>query len=306
MKRTMTIGLIIPDISNPYYAEIVRGIQDVADENGYNVLLQNTDRKPDRIINSIYLLREKIVDGVIFSGGIINRYETLSALRELKDRVVVIGRHEVNFPAAMVDNIGAAAEAVKHLINLGHKQIAYIGGPEDSTAMIDRFKGYESVMAQNGYPLTEDLLRWVDLNPESGRIAAKALLEMTDRPTAILAGNDLLAFGVICAARQMSLGVPDDLAVVGFDNVPLCAYFSPTLTTVDIPRYELGAGAVEMLMNLISQKDFNRMGWFNTQLIVRESTGHPLSKQTVSPLPEIRKMPSRKTFTATTKSDNSP
>jgi LacI family transcriptional regulator len=280
-KRTMTIGLIIPDISNPYYADIVRGIQDVADENGYNVLLQNTDRKPDRIIKSIYLLREKIVDGVIFSGGIINGYETLSALKELRDRVVVIGRHEVNFPAAMVDNIGAAAEAVQHLIDLGHKRIAYIGGSEDSMTMIDRFKGYESVLAQNGYPLTEDLLMWGDLNPESGLTAAKALLEKADRPTAILAGNDLMAFGVIFATRQMGLIVPDDVAVVGFDNVPLCAYFRPTLTTVDIPRYELGVGAVEMLINLISQNDFSRMRWYNTRLIVRESTNHSVSEPNI-------------------------
>jgi LacI family transcriptional regulator len=189
MKRTMTIGVIIPDISNPYYAEIVRGIQDLADEKGYNILLQNTDRKQARIIKSIHLLREKIVDGVIFSGGIIHQNATLSALNELRERVVVIGRHEVDFPAAMVDNIGGAAEAIRHLIDLGHRKIAFIGGPKNSATMIDRLKGYESALAQNGYALQKDQLKWGDLTPESGYTAATALLSQKERPTAIFAGN---------------------------------------------------------------------------------------------------------------------
>src|SRR3989339_264318 len=108
MKKTMTIGIIIPDISNPYYAEIVRGIQDVADRSGYAVMLYNTDRKREGIVRDIYHLREKAADGIIFSGGIINGYETLSILGELKDRVVVIGRHAVDFPAVLVDNMGGA------------------------------------------------------------------------------------------------------------------------------------------------------------------------------------------------------
>ena len=272
MKKTKTIGIIIPDISNPYYAEIVRGMQDHADRNGYDVILQNTDRSQDRIIKSIYLLREKIVDGVIFSGGIIHGYEPLSALKELRERVVVIGRHEVNFPAALVDNIGGASEAIQHLIDLGHTRIGFIGGPENSTTMIDRLKGYESALAQNGFPMDDTLLRWGDLNPESGFAATKHLLEQKNRPSAILAGNDQMAFGAIHAARQLGFKVPDDLAVVGFDDVPLSAYFEPPLTTVNIPRYRLGEGAMELLIDLIQEKEFNRIRWFKTKLIIRGST----------------------------------
>jgi LacI family transcriptional regulator len=279
MKKTMTIGIIIPDISNPYYAEIVRGIQDVADETGYNVLLQNTDRKQARIIKSIHLLREKIVDGVIFSGGIIHEYPTLSALKELRERVVVIGRHEVNFPAALVDNIGGAAQAIQHLIDLGHQKIAFLGGPENSTTMIDRFKGYQSALAQNGYPLNEDLLKWGDLTPESGYAAASELLSRKDRPSAIFCGNDMMAFGSLHAARKLGLTVPDDVAVVGFDDVPLCAYVDPNLTTVEIPRYGLGAGAMQMLVDLISGNLLDRIRWFKTRLMARESTLRPLEIQ---------------------------
>ncbi len=272
MKKTKTIGIIIPDISNPYYAEIVRGMQDMAERNGYDVILQNTDRNQDRIVKSIYLLREKIVDGVIFSGGIIHGYEPLSALKELRERVVVIGRHEVNFPAALVDNIGGASQAIQHLIDQGHKRIGFIGGPENSTTMIDRLKGYESALAQNGCPMDHTLLKWGDLNPESGFEATKHLLEQKNRPSAILAGNDQMAFGAIHAARQLGFKVPKDLAVVGFDDVPLSAYFEPPLTTVKIPRYRLGEGAMEMLIDLIQKKEFNRIRWFKTELIVRGTT----------------------------------
>ena len=272
MKRTMTIGVIIPDISNPYYAEIVRGIQDVADETGYNILLQNTDRQQARIIKSIHLLREKIVDGVIFSGGIIHEYATLSALKELRDRVVVIGRHEVNFPAALVDNIGGATKAIQHLIDLGHHKIAFIGGPQKSATMIDRLKGYESALAQNGYPLKKNRLKWGDLTPESGYAAAMELLSHKGRPSAIFSCNDMMAFGILHAARKLGLTVPDDVAVVGFDDVPLCAYVDPNLTTVGIPRYGLGAGAMQMLIDLISGNLTDRIRWFKTRLMAREST----------------------------------
>ncbi len=281
MKRTMTIGIIIPDISNPYYAEIVRGIQDVADEMGYNVLLQNTDRKQARIIKSIHLLREKIVDGVIFSGGIIHEYATLSALKELKDRVVVIGRHEVNFPAALVDNIGGATEAIQHLIDLGHQKIAFIGGPQKSTTMIDRLKGYQNALAQNGYPLKKNRLKWGDLRPESGYTAAMELLSHKGkgRPSAIFSCNDMMAFGSLHAVRKLGLTVPDEVAVVGFDDVPLCAYVDPNLTTVAIPRYGLGAGAMQMLIDLISGNLVERIRWFKTRLMTRESTFKPLENQ---------------------------
>lgn len=272
MKKSMTVGLIIPDISNPYYAEIVRGIQDVADQKGYDIILLNTDRRPERIVKAIHLLREKIADGVIFSGGVISGFGPLSALKELRERVVVIGRHDVNFPAAMVDNIGGATQAIQHLIDLGHRRIAYIGGPEDSYAMIDRLKGCQTAHAQNGIEMDRSLIRWGQLTVESGMTDTESLLETKDPPTAIFAGNDWKAFGAIHAARKRGLKVPEDLAVVGFDNIQLADFFDPSLTSVEIPRYELGARTMEMLVDLIDQKDFDRVRWFKTHLVVRNSS----------------------------------
>jgi DNA-binding LacI/PurR family transcriptional regulator len=171
-----------------------------------------------------------------------------------------------------VDNIGGASQAIQHLIDQGHKRIGFIGGPENSTTMIDRLKGYKSALAQNGCPMDHTLLKWVYLNPESGFEATKHLLEQKNRPSAILAGNDQMAFGAIHAARQLGFKVPKDLAVVGFDDVPLSAYFEPPLTTVKIPRYRLGEGAMAMLIDLIQEKEFNRIRWFKTKLIIRGTT----------------------------------
>ncbi len=272
MKKTMTIGIIIPDISNPYYAEIVRGIQDMADRAGYAVMLHNTDGRQDRIVRYIYVLREKSVDGVIFCGGIINGYETLSILKELKERVVVVGRHAVDFPAVMVDNMGGATQAVQHLIDLGHRRIGCIAGPNGSTTAADRLTGYRNALAQNGLPFDERLVRRGTWSPESGYLLAKELLEGPEKPTAIFSANDQMAFGVIKAARELGLTVPKDLAVVGFDNVPPGFYFDPPLTTVEIPMYEIGAASMRMLIDLLSGEKFDKLRLFNTKLLVREST----------------------------------
>lgn len=271
-KKTLTIGIIIPDISNPYYSEIVRGIQNVADKAGYSVTLQNTDGKQEGIIRSIYLLRDKSADGVIFSGGIIAGYETLSILRELKERVVVIGRHQVDFPAVMVDNMGGASHAAQHLIGLGHTKIAFIGGSDGSTTSEDRLAGYRNALAQNGFPYDEKLVTQGSWNPRSGYLMAKMLLRAKNRPTAIVCANDQMAFGAIKAAKEARLAVPDDLAVVGFDNIPLSSYFDPPLTTVEIPIQEIGAASMKMLIGLLSGIKFEKLKVFKTKLLVRGST----------------------------------
>lgn len=272
MKKTMTIGVIIPDISNHYYAEIVRGIQGVADRAGYNIILQNTDRDPDQIVKSIYLLREKIVDGIIFSGGTINGYEPLSALKELRDRVVVIGRHDVDFPAIMVDNIAGATLAVEHLIEMGHSRIGLIGWSEKSTTAKDRLSGYKNALAQNSCPYDQSLICQGSLTPESGYNQAKILLSQENRPTAIFAGNDQMAFGAIYAAIEMGLRVPEDIGVIGFDNIPLSSFFVPPLSTIAVPMSALGSDSMETLMGLIAGEQVSRMKLHQTKLIVRKST----------------------------------
>lgn len=270
-KKTMTVGIIIPDISNPYYAEIVRGIQDMADQFGYAIFLLNTDRNQDRIVKHIYFLREKSADGIIFSGGIIHGEKVLSSLKELRERVVVIGRHKVDFPAVVIDNVGGAAKATQHLIELNHKRIGFISGPDKSTSAKDRLSGYKNALIQNSCPIDKNLIKKGDLTPRSGYLLAKELIQR-EQFTAIFAANDQMAFGAIRAAKELGSKVPDALSVVGFDNIPFSSYFDPSLTTVEIPMYHIGAAAMEMLINLISEEHSEKLRWFDTKLLVRDST----------------------------------
>ncbi len=250
----------------------------MADQAGYAVTLHNTDKKPEGIIRYIYLLREKSADGIIFSGGIINGQETLSILKELRERVVVIGRHEVDFPAVMVDNIGGAALAVQHLFDIGHRRIGFIGGPDGSTTALDRLTGYKNTMAQNGVTFSPRLVKKGMWTPESGYLLGTELLKGKGRPTAIVAANDPMAFGAIKAAKALGLMVPEDLAVVGFDDIPLSSYFDPPLTTVKLPMHDLGAASMTMLLNLISGEKFEKLRLFKATLQVRESTVKQLKK----------------------------
>ena len=277
-KKTMTVGIIIPDISNPYYAEIVRGVQDVADRHGYAVILLNTDRIQERTTKHIKFLREKSADGIIFSGGAIRGEKVLSSLEGFRGRTVVIGRHKLESSAVMIDNVGGATKAMRHLIDLGHERIGFIGGPDKSASARDRHAGYRSGLMHYGYPVNKDLMGKGDFTPRSGYVSAKELIEKAE-PTAIFAANDQMAFGTIHAANELGLRVPDDLSVVGFDNIPFGSYFDPPLTTVEIPMYQIGAAAMEMLVNVISGEDGEKFRSFGTNLLVRASTARKASQK---------------------------
>jgi LacI family transcriptional regulator len=271
-KRSMTIGIIIPDISNPYYAEIVRGIQDKAEEEGYSVLIQNTDRKADRVTRSIYDLRDKNADGVIFAGGIFHTKNFLPILNTLTHRTVVIGRCEGDFPAVRIDNVEAAFLAVKHLSELGHRNIAFVKGVTDSSTMIDRLEGYKKAMKHFNYPVRGSFVRMGSLTLDGGYTQLKELIAMKTRPSAVILANDQMAFGAVKAIKEEGLSIPGGIALIGFDNVPLCSFFEPSITSIEIPRYQLGYAAMEMIINLITNTAMEKTRWFQVELIKRNST----------------------------------
>ena len=171
-----------------------------------------------------------------------------------------------------VDNSGGAIEAAQHLIDLGHQKIGFIGGPEKSPTARDRFQGFLKTMHRNGCSTDPHWIQQGDFTPVSGYRIAQELLARNPRPTAIFAANDQMAFGAVKAAKEAKLSVPEDLSIVGFDNIPLCCYFDPPLTTVEIPIYSLGYAAMGMLVNLISGKTTESLKSFKTKLVVRGST----------------------------------
>ncbi|MDR1932935.1 MAG: LacI family transcriptional regulator [Spirochaetales bacterium] len=272
-KCSMTIGVIIPDISNPYYAEIVRGIQDAADRAGYSVLIQNSDLKAERIIQSVYELREKHADGVIFAGGVFHENNLISAMKNLSSRAVVIGRFEGDLPAVRIDNEYAAFIAVQHLVELGHSKIAFVNGATDSSTMADRLQGFMNALVHFNCPLRKEFVVMGALTLSGGYAQVKSLLKKKQRPSAIIMANDQMAFGAVKAIKEAKLLIPEDVAVVGFDNVPLCSYFEPSITSIEIPRYNLGQAAMELLIELIAgNAPKEKIRWFRVDIIKRQST----------------------------------
>ncbi len=162
--------------------------------------------------------------------------------------------------------------AVEHLNDVGHTRIGFIGWSENSTTAKDRLSGYRNALAQNSCALEPALVRQGNLTPESGYVEAKALLSLDKRPTAIFAGNDQMGFGVIYAATEMGLRVPEDLAVIGFDNIPLSSFFVPPLSTIEVPMFTLGSDSMETLVKVIAGEQISRIKLHKTKLIIRKST----------------------------------
>lgn len=252
-RATGTVGLIIPDITNPFFPAVTRGVEDAASQAGYTVFLCNTDNDPAREEVDVLKLRERCVDGIIFVGSQ-SRRERLARLVQDGIPVVVTDRAvpDLDADSVLVDNKLGAQNAVSHLIDLGHTRIAHAAGHRETPTGQGRYQGYCEALAGAGLPVDEHLVFWGEFTVESGIQAGQVLLGRSPRPTAIFAANDLLALGVIRAAQEAGLAVPEDLSVVGFDDIPMAALVSPPLTTVRQPAYEMGRLAMSMVLDRLT------------------------------------------------------
>jgi LacI family transcriptional regulator len=248
-QRTATVGLVLPDISNPYYPPLVRGVEDVASAHGYRVVLCNTDRNPDKLAAYLETLVKTRVDGIVIAGGYLAAdLGSLTLLRTYRTKLVAVGRHELEHPSVRIDNVAATRRATEYLIGLGHREIAFLGGPEGSTTAQDRRAGYRAAMAAAGLVEPAGGVQDGEFDERSGYEHAGALLGSARRPTAFLCANDRIAFGAYAALADAGLSVPRDASVVGFDDVPMASFVRPTLTTVAVPTYEIGQEAMRLLL----------------------------------------------------------
>ena len=273
-KQTRTLGMIIPDNSNPFFAEVARGIEDLCFDLGYNVILCNSDQNPDKEYKYINLLMEKQVDGIVFvsAGG---HPEHIQEILEREVPVVEVDRELEQIPCDRVlsDNRSGGRQAAEHLISRGRERIACITGPSDVTPSWERVLGYRDALAAAGLPFDESLLVRGDFRAPSGYEAMNALLSRPERPTAVFACNDLMAIGALSAANEHGLSVPGDIAIVGFDDVALASYTNPPLTTIAQSRQEMGRLAAEVLVGRIGgNADAPRRYLLETRLIVRKSS----------------------------------
>jgi len=272
--QTHTIGMIVPDNTNPFFAEVARGVEDTSFEQGYSVILCNSDRDLDKELLYTNVLAEKRVDGILFVAAGMST-ERICALQERRMPVIVVDR---DIPDVAVDSVMTANErggwlATRHLIELGHRRIGCIAGPSDVTPSAERVTGYRQALREAGLPMDEALIMKGDFQYESGYQAARQLLSMEDPPTAIFACNDLMAVGAISAAVRLGRQVPADLSVVGFDDVPLASFANPALTTIVQPKYEIGVVAATMLLERMQDPDRPpHRKVLDTELVVRQST----------------------------------
>jgi LacI family transcriptional regulator len=272
--KTNTLGLVLPDSANPFFAEISRSIEDEAFKKGYSVFLCNTELDMQRELFYVDVLSKKQVDGIIFvAAG--DQADSLDFLLRQNMPVVMIDRDlpQVEVDAVLTDNQLGGVLATRHLIELGHKRIACIAGPSSITPSAERIIGYRRALEEAGLSYDENLILRGDYHAQSGMQVTQTLLKMNPRPTALFALNDLMALGALRAAAEANCSVPGDLAVVGYDDLELAQFTNPSLTTIAQPKKEIGTQAVSLLVDRMSHKSRppSRLV-LPPELIVRRST----------------------------------
>lgn len=273
--RTNTIGMILPDSSNPYFAEIGRAIEEEAFKQGFSIILCNMELAPQKENLYIDVLINKQVDGIIFvAAG--DQIPLLELLKRQGIPAVMIERDlpDVDVDTIITDNRLGGYQATRHLLDLGHRRIALITGPTSKiTPSEGRRLGYRQALEEAGIAYDETIVCLGDFHAQSGLEITAWLLAQPSPPTAIFAGNDLMAIGSICAAEKMGLRVPRDLSVVGFDNIDLANFTNPPLTTVSQEQAPVGIWATQTLVRKIVDKNLPALKvMLPTRLILRESS----------------------------------
>ena len=279
-KTSKSIGLVIPDITNPFYPELARGVEDAARKAGLAVFLCNNDRNVQKEREYINALIEKNVDGMILVKPQISQAE-IDEIHE-KCNIILVDIDETcrfQYDAVNVNDYEGATKAMNLLYEYGHTKIAFISGLMESQSSRYRYEAYVRFLKDKGLPLDETLVRKGAYDWYSGYTAGVELLRHLNPPTAIFASNDLMAIGVLKAARERRLSVPFDLSVIGFDDIDMASLCTPQLTTVRQPKYEIGTASVEMLVNRLNTSKKSIQGQGNllileTEIILRESVGY--------------------------------
>jgi LacI family transcriptional regulator len=279
-KKTRTIGLIVPDNSNPFFAEVAKGVEDAGFEVGLSVILCNSDGSFDREQRYLKLLRDKQVDGLIFIATTPGA-DHLAGIIERAIPTVVFYREvpRLDVDMLLVDNLGGGRLATQHLIDLGHTRIACVAPASTNSPSALRVAGFRQAMESADLPVDEALIYRGDNRFASGLDGAEHLLATGKPFTAVFAGNDVMALGAIRAFQRRGLAVSGEVSVVGFDGIALGDFVTPSLTTIVQPRYEAGRTAFRLLLERIEEEydgPPRRIG-LETELIVRESSAPPRS-----------------------------
>jgi len=271
-RRTNTIGVIVPNISNPFFGELIEGAEQAASEKGYSIIILNSAYDTEKTFKDIMVLKSRDVDGIILSSADVDE-KVLDYLYDTNTSFVLMGpvqyKHPINYVS--VDNLEGVRMAVDHLIKLGHRRIAYVTGSYDNYLNQQRYEGYKKALSSKGIPIKRELY----FDKDAAESVQKILkMPEEERPTAIFAFNDHIALTYMEALERNGIQVPEDMAIVGFDNIKMASYYSIELTTVDNRQIEFGRQAVEILLDIINGYKPKTQQIINKpQLIVRKSCG---------------------------------
>jgi LacI family transcriptional regulator len=276
-KRSSVIGTLIPDIANPFFALMFRGIEDALAERDFSVILANTDDDPRREERGVAMLRGRQVDGLILATA--RRHDpTIERLVAARVPMVLVNRHAESLTANAVvpADYAGSVTAVDHLVALGHVRIAHLAGSDEMSTGATRRRGYRDGLERHGIPFDPALLVEGSYREQGGYEAMGRLLALAHRPTAVFAVNDLAAAGAIRAIREAGLDVPRDISLVGFNDLATVAPTAPSLTSLHLPLHEMGmAAARRLLAQILDGVTFNEPIIMPVTLVVRSSTGKP-------------------------------
>jgi LacI family transcriptional regulator len=255
-KKTTTVGVIIPDISSIFFAELARGIEDIATMYKYNIILSNSDQNKEKELHLLNTMLAKQVDGILFMGGNITE-EHVNEFQKSPVPIVLAATIEPNntIPSVNIDYEQASFEAVTYLVEKGNKRVAYVTGPTDDPINQKKLAGYRRALETHGIAYDEELVIEGDNSYDSGIEAYEKIAELAKKPTAVFAGTDEMALGIIHSAQDHGVRIPDQLEVVGFDNTRLATMVRPRLTTVVQPMYDIGAVAMRLLTKYMNKEN---------------------------------------------------
>jgi LacI family transcriptional regulator len=271
-KKIQTLAMLIPDISNPFFAGLARGVEDTANQYGYNVILCNTDDCFEKEVIYLKLLAEKRVEGLIVATAQI-RDKSILELGKTGCPYILLSRNIKGLQenSISIDDIAGGYLATEYLINLGHRNIAHIAGPYNTTTALDRIKGFKKALLNYGIPFQKQYIGEGDFRIKGGYQVMKQFLRLENPPAAVFTANDLLAVGAMEAIRENGYDVPADISIIGFDDIKLASYFSPPLTTIRQPMIEMGSLAIIKLLERIEHNLTHPNILIKPELVVRKS-----------------------------------
>ena len=280
-QSSTVIGLIISDIQNPYFISVIRGVEDSAYANRMSIVLCNSDEDERKQQLYLQVIESEHVAGLIVVPANSRDSAAFARLTQAGIPIILLDRMVDNLRAdtVTVDNVRGAYEAVSHLIALGHKRIGIITGQRHLTTAAERYDGYREALTAAGLPLDEALVKFGDFKTDSGYRLARELMSAPDRPEALFVANNLMTLGALRALRELGIRIPQEMPLVGFDDMPWSGELYSPLTAVSQPTYELGQEAVQLLMRRIAQPNAPyRTVILQTRLIIRESSGVALQR----------------------------